>query len=108
MTVEDQKHQLDGMERTIRRQLERAQRSTFSALPSAVVVAPVLKCTAESLERLYAPQGLRVNVEADPGLHAYMNERDLWGIYGNLMEKAAKYGYCKVLVIRRRRAARRH
>lgn len=108
LSVADLERQLDGMERTIRRQLERAQRSTFSALPSAVEVAPVLKRTAESLERLYAPQGLRVNVEADPGLHAYMNERDLWEICGNLMENAAKYGHGKVLAIARRGAAGRH
>ncbi len=88
----DLARQLDDMEQIIRRQLERAQRSTQRALPGAVPVRPILERMADSLERLYVDAGLRAEVSGDAGLAAYMNERDLWEVCGNLMENAAKYG----------------
>lgn len=84
--------QVDAMEQIIRRQLERAQRSTRRALPQAVPVRPILERTADSLERLHRESGLVAEVEGDPELVAYMDERDLWEVCGNLMENAAKYG----------------
>lgn len=83
---------LDDMEQIIRRQLERAQRSTRRALPAAVVVRPILERMADSLERLHVDSNLRAEVSGDAGLVAYMDERDLWEVCGNLMENAAKYG----------------
>ncbi|NBB92502.1 MAG: hypothetical protein GVY32_04945 [Gammaproteobacteria bacterium] len=83
---------IDDMEQIIRRQLERAQRSTRRALPRAVTVRPILDRTADSLERLHRDTGLVAEVEGDPGLVAYIDERDLWEICGNLMENAVKYG----------------
>lgn len=88
----DLARQLDDMEQIIRRQLERAQRSTHRALPGAVAVRPILERMADSLERLHIDSGLRAEVTGDAGLVAYMNERDLWEVCGNLMENAAKYG----------------
>lgn len=90
-TVELEEH-LDDMELMIRRQLERAQRSTFRALPAAVPVRPVLERLAASLMRLHARDGLSAEVKGDRQLQVYMNERDLWEVCGNLMENAAKYG----------------
>jgi len=83
---------LDDMEQIIRRQLERAQRSTKRALPQAVPVLGILERMADSLRRLHFDEGLRVEVFGDPGLVAHMDERDLWEVCGNLMENAAKYG----------------
>ena len=83
---------LDDMEQIIRRQLERAQRSTRRALPGAVAVRPILERMGDSLQRLHVESGLRVEVAGDAGLVAHMDERDLWEVCGNLMENAAKYG----------------
>jgi two-component system, OmpR family, sensor histidine kinase PhoQ len=83
---------VDDMEQIIRRQLERAQRSTRLALPGLVTVRPILERTAESLERLYAGDELVTEVVGDAGIAARIDERDLWEICGNLMENAAKYG----------------
>jgi two-component system sensor histidine kinase PhoQ len=83
---------LDDMEQIIRRQLERAQRSTRRALPQAVPVLPILERMADSLERLHLDKGLRAEVAGEPDLTARMDERDLWEVCGNLMENAAKYG----------------
>lgn len=83
---------LDDMEQIIRRQLERAQRSTRRALPAAVPVRAILERMADSLERLHVDAGLRAKVSGEAGLVAHMDERDLWEVCGNLMENAAKYG----------------
>ncbi|WP_376696338.1 ATP-binding protein [Wenzhouxiangella sp. EGI_FJ10305] len=83
---------LDEMQQIIRRQLERAQRSTRRALPAAVPVQPILERMADSLERLHVENGLRAEVVGEAGLVAHMDERDLWEVCGNLMENAAKYG----------------
>ncbi|RFF31272.1 ATP-binding protein [Wenzhouxiangella sediminis] len=88
----DLSRHLDDMEQIIRRQLERAQRSTRRALPGAVAVRPILERMGDSLERLHVESGLRVEVAGDAGLVAHMDERDLWEVCGNLMENAAKYG----------------
>ncbi|WP_376691332.1 ATP-binding protein [Wenzhouxiangella sp. EGI_FJ10409] len=83
---------LDDMEQIIRRQLERAQRSTRRALPAAVPVRPILERMAESLERLHVDSKLRAEVSGGADRVAHMDERDLWEVCGNLMENAAKYG----------------
>ena len=83
---------LDDMEQIIRRQLERAQRSTRRALPAAVPVRPILERMADSLERLHVDSRLRAEVAGEADRVAYMDERDLWEVCGNLMENAAKYG----------------
>lgn len=88
----DLARQIDEMEQIIRRQLERAQRSTRRALPAAVPVRPILERMADSLERLHVDSGLRAEVVGDAELVAHMDERDLWEVCGNLMENAAKYG----------------
>jgi two-component system sensor histidine kinase PhoQ len=90
--------ELDDMERTIRRQLERARRSARRALPRPVALAPVLDRMAESLERLHVDAALRVEVACDADLAVRVDERDLWEICGNLMENAAKYGRGRVRV----------
>lgn len=83
---------IDDIEQIIRRQLERAQRSTRRALPAAVPVLPILDRMADSLERLHVDSNLRVDVAGDAELVAHMDERDLWEVCGNLMENAGKYG----------------
>lgn len=83
---------VDDMEQIVRRQLERAQRSTRRALPGAVRVRPILERMADSLARLHGERGLDTEVVGGGELVAHVDERDLWEICGNLMENAAKYG----------------
>lgn len=83
---------LAEMERLIRRQLERAARSTRQTIIRPVAVAPVLGRLADSLMRLHADRDLKIEIDADDDLIARVDERDLWELCGNLMENAAKYG----------------
>ncbi len=83
---------LVDMEQLIRRQLERAARSTRQTIHKPVAVVPILSRLADSLMRLHAADGLQVEVNGDERIRVRMDERDLWELCGNLMENAAKYG----------------
>ena len=100
---------LEEMEKLIRRQLERAARSTRQTIHKPVAVTPILSRLADSLMRLHADDGLLVEVDGDDGIAARMDERDLWELSGNLMENAAKYGRGRVrAVVRALESGARH
>ena len=84
------------MEKLIRRQLERAARSTRQTIHKPVAVMPILSRLGDSLERLHAADGLEIEVDGDEAVKARLDERDLWELCGNLMENAAKYGHGRV------------
>ena len=87
---------LVDMEKLIRRQLERAARSTRQTIHRPVAVMPILSRLADSLMRLHAADGLVVEVDGEDEVAARIDERDLWELCGNLMENAAKYGRGRV------------
>ena len=63
-----------------------------------MAVVPILSRLADSLMRLYAAEGLEIEVSGEESVQARMDERDLWELCGNLMENAAKYGRGQVRV----------
>jgi two-component system, OmpR family, sensor histidine kinase PhoQ len=83
---------LDDMDHLIRRQLERAARSTRRTLNRPVTIVPMLQRLADSLMRLYADRNLKIDVQGDAELAARVDKRDLMELCGNLMDNAAKYG----------------
>jgi two-component system sensor histidine kinase PhoQ len=83
---------LTEMELLIRRQLERAARSTRRTLNQPVTVVPVLTRLANSLSRLYASDDVVFDVQGDDALTLRIDERDLMELCGNLLDNAAKYG----------------
>ncbi|TVQ34078.1 MAG: two-component sensor histidine kinase [Wenzhouxiangella sp.] len=87
---------VDDMDLLLRRQLERAARSTRRTLNKPVEVLPVLRRLADSLARLYADRGLQVEVQGDEALTVRVDARDLMELCGNLMDNAAKYGQGKL------------
>lgn len=89
--------ELARMERLIRRQLERAARSTRRTLNQPVAVRPVLERLADSLERLYRDAGVVIEVAGDDRIRVRADERDLMELCGNLLDNAAKYGRGRVL-----------
>lgn len=88
---------LNDMELILRRQLERAARSTRRTLTTPVAVLPMLQRLAQSLSRLYADDGVSFDVEGDE-VTLRIDERDLMELCGNLMDNAAKYGRGRVFV----------
>jgi len=89
---------LDDMERMIRRQLERAARSTRRTLNQPITILPILQRLADSLARLYASAGVRFEAIGESELSVRIDERDLMELCGNLMDNAAKYGGGRVRV----------
>ncbi len=88
-TVEEE---LARMDRLIRRQLERAARSTQRTINKPVDVFPVLERLSQSLERLYRARPVTIQVSGDRALTLRIDERDLLELCGNLLDNAAKYG----------------
>lgn len=89
---------LNDMDHLIRRQLERAARSTRRTLNQPVAVLPVMERLSTSLTRLYAADNVRFELSGDPALTVAIDERDLMELCGNLLDNAAKYGHGQVLV----------
>lgn len=83
---------LADMDLLIRRQLERAARSTRRTLGQPILVVPLLERLAHSIGRLYAAEGVRIEVIGSDQLTTRMDQRDLLELAGNLVDNAAKYG----------------
>ncbi len=89
---------VDDMDLLLRRQLERAARSTRRTLNRPIEVLPVVQRLGDSLARLYADRDLQVEVAGDRTVTARVDPRDLMELCGNLMDNAAKYGNGKLRV----------
>ncbi len=89
---------LERMDQLIRRQLERAARSTRRTLNQPVAVLPVAQRLADSLQRLYREPPVEIEVVGDPDLSVRVDERDVMELIGNVMDNAAKYGHGRVRV----------
>ncbi len=89
---------LAEMDHLIRRQLERAARSTRRTLSQPIALLPLLSRLADSLTRLYAGEGVEIEVIGHESLAVRADSRDLMELFGNLMDNAAKYGQGRVLV----------
>lgn len=95
---EELKGALEEMDHLIRRQLERAARSTRRTLSQPIPLLPLLGRLADSLTRLYAGEGVEIKVIGQESLAVRADSRDLMELFGNLMDNAAKYGHGRVLV----------
>lgn len=84
--------ELARMDQLIRRQLERAARSTRRTLNQPLAVLPIARRLAGSLQRLYREPPVMIDVRGDEELCARIDERDLMELIGNLMDNACKYG----------------
>lgn len=89
---------LEEMDHLIRRQLERAARSTRRTLSQPIPLLPLLSRLGDSLMRLYAGEDVEIEVVGQESLAVRVDARDLMELFGNLMDNAAKYGQGRVLV----------
>ncbi len=90
--------EVERMDQLIRRQLERAARSTRRTLNQPIAVAPVIQRLADSLQRLYRDPPVIIEASGQEGLSVRIDERDLMELIGNLMDNAAKYGQGRVRI----------
>ncbi|MGY6588590.1 MAG: ATP-binding protein [Wenzhouxiangella sp.] len=89
---------LDDMDLLIRRQLERAARSTRRTLGQPILVLPLIERLAHSIGRLYAAEGVQIEVTGSDQLTTRMDQRDLLELCGNLVDNAAKYGAGRIAI----------
>lgn len=89
---------LDDMDLLIRRQLERAARSTRRTLGRPILVLPLIERLVHSIGRLYAAEGVQIQVTGSNQLTTRMDQRDLLELCGNLVDNAAKYGAGRIAI----------
>lgn len=108
--LEAVEEQVERMNQIVRYQLQRAVRGEpgSALLSRRVDVGDVLSRIARALEKVYAEDGVRLEIDADDGLVFSGDERDLMEALGNVMDNACKYGNGRVRVVAARSPAPGH
>jgi signal transduction histidine kinase len=93
------REQIGIMRDQVSRHLERARiAARASVVGSVTEVAPVVTGLARTMEKLYGPRGIAIDVEA-PGSVRFRGERqDLEEMLGNLVDNACKWAQARVSV----------
>ena len=84
------------MRRTIDYQLQRAAASGPTPMAPAVALEPLAQRLLDALAKVYADKGLRLEIEAAPGLAFNADEGDLTEVLGNLLDNACKWARTRV------------
>lgn len=90
------------MQARIRAELDRAARSGRRTMLAPIAPGPIAGKIVRSLHKLYPDVVFETDVPQD--LQASVAERDLYELFGNLLENAAKYGAGRVHLTCRRAA----
>jgi len=90
------------MQARIRAELDRAARSGRRTMLAPIAPRPIADKIVRSLRKLYPEVSFETDVPE--GLEASVAERDLYELFGNLLENAAKYGGGRVQLTCRRAA----
>lgn len=88
----------EDMDHLISTRLQRAAASTRRTLAEPVAVAPQAERVLASLRKVYSQKTIKTDVNIEPDLKFYGEQRDLLEIMGNLFDNAFKYGRGKVRV----------
>lgn len=83
---------VSDMQRLIATRLQRAAISTRRSMAQAVDVKTQVDRLVQSLSRVYSQELINIDVNIDPGLVFYGEQRDLLELTGNLLDNACKYG----------------
>jgi two-component system sensor histidine kinase PhoQ len=86
------------MHRTIDYQLQRAAASGPTPLAPAVEIAPLLRRLADSLLKVYADKGLKLDMDVNTDMAFHADEGDLMEICGNVLDNACKWAETRVRV----------
>lgn len=95
------REQLERMEEVVQWHLQRAVGGNHRLL-QRVAVMPVLERLRDTLLKVYAGRGLRIDVRGDEAARYRGDERDLMELLGNLLDNGCKYAASRVRVTARR------
>lgn len=83
---------VSDMQHLIGTRLQRAAANTRRTLGAPVAVEPLAERLGQALKRVHSHTLRTLELNIEPGLMFYGEERDLLEVMGNLLENACKYG----------------
>ncbi|WP_286236609.1 ATP-binding protein [Neptuniibacter halophilus] len=96
--------QIERMDQIVQYQLSRAVKSQHPAMGKAVAVTPLVERMLSALGKVYRNKAIHSQLDMQPALNFYGDERDLMELLGNILENAFKYGHSQVSIRGRRTA----
>ena len=94
--TEAMQNAVTDMQHLIATRLQRAAISTRRSMAQAVDVNSQVDRLVQSLARVYSQDLINIDVNIEPGLVFFGEQRDLLEVAGNLLDNACKYGAGKV------------
>src|SRR6201993_5134154 len=93
------REQTDIMRDQVTRHLERARLAArMTVVGSVTDVAPVVTSLSRTMEKIYGPRGIAIDVEAPAGVRFRGERQDLEEMLGNLVDNACKWAQARVSI----------
>jgi signal transduction histidine kinase len=93
------REQIVIMRDQVTRHLERARIAARATVVGSVTdVAPVVTSLSRTMEKLYGPRGIAIDVEAPAGVRFRGERQDLEEMLGNLVDNACKWAQARVSI----------
>lgn len=90
--------QVARMDDIVQHQLGRAGASGSARFAPYLALAPIVNRIRDSLEKVYAEKGLAFKVDCPPDLSWRIDEGDVFEMFGNILDNAAKWARHRVAV----------
>ncbi|MGH8592271.1 MAG: ATP-binding protein, partial [Gammaproteobacteria bacterium] len=92
------REQVEGLNRTVEYQLQRAAASGRTVLARPIEVEPAVRKLERTLAKVHADKGVQFDLQVTPGLRFHGDEGDLVEVLGNLLDNACKWAGREVVV----------
>jgi two-component system sensor histidine kinase PhoQ len=90
--------EVEGLNRTVEYQLQRAAASGRTVLARPIEVEPTVRKLERTLAKVYADKGVRFDLQVTQGLRFHGDEGDLVEVLGNLLDNACKWARREVVL----------
>ncbi len=85
------REQVEGLNKAVEYQLQRAAASGRTVLAKPIEVEPVVQKLRGTLAKVHADKSLNFDIQVAPGLSFHGDEGDLMEVLGNLLDNACKW-----------------
>lgn len=92
------REQVEGLNRTVEYQLQRAAASGRTVLARPIEVEPAVRKLERTLAKVHADKGVQFDLQVAPGLRFHGDDGDLVEILGNVLDNACKWARREVVL----------
>ena len=92
------REQVEGLNRTVEYQLQRAAASGRTVLAGPIEVEPAVRKLERTLAKVHADKGVQFDLQVTPGLRFHGDDGDLVEILGNVLDNACKWARREVVL----------